>query len=236
MTLTIVHLYPDLLRTYGDRGNVMALTRRARWRDIDVDLVEVTRGESLPGAAGIVFMGGGSDRVQRIIGSDLSARCAQLGDLAAAGTVVVGVCGGYQMLGTGYRLPDGEILEGLGLLDVFTEAGPTRIIGRLAATVDRPGLRTELIGFENHGGRTTLGPAATALARTARGRGNNGEDGTEGAVQGTILGTYLHGPVLPLNPALTDWIIATALGRDALTPIDDTAEERARARWPRSRG
>jgi CobQ-like glutamine amidotransferase family enzyme len=231
--LTIVHLYPDLLRTYGDRGNILALARRAQARGIDARVAHVSRGEALPADARIVLLGGGSDRIQEIVGPDLHARRSQLADLAAAGTIVLGVCGGYQFLGHSYTAVDGTTIDGLGLLDVTTVAAPSRIIGRTwaDATPDdaTDGRAMKLYGFENHAGRTHLGPGARALARTPRGHGNNGEDGTEGAIAGSILGTYLHGPLLPLNPELADWIVSRALGGIELTPIDDAEESAARA-------
>jgi lipid II isoglutaminyl synthase (glutamine-hydrolysing) len=230
--LRIVHLYPDLLRTYGDRGNVMVLAQRARWRDIGAEVIPVSRGEVIPPCE-IVFIGGGSDRIQRAIGTDLLARTTELRDLSVSGTVVFTVCGGYQLLGHEYRLPDGTSLAGMGLLDVTTVAGKTRLIGKVLARQLPDG--DDLMGFENHGGRTYLGSSAQPLARVVRGGGNNGSDGTEGAVQGTLIGTYLHGPVLPLNPGLADRLIATALGREELVALPNKAEETARAAWRANR-
>lgn len=227
--LVIVHLYPDLLRTYGDRGNILSLAQRAGARGIDARVVHVTRGEQLPGDARIVLLGGGSDRIQEIVGPDLHARRSQLEELARDGRVIVGVCGGYQFLGHSYRAVDGTMIDGLGLLDITTVAAGTRLIGRTWATATLGGITTTLYGFENHAGRTTLGAGAQPLARTPKGHGNNGRDGTEGAIAGTIVGTYLHGPVLPLNPALSDWLISTALGGIELMPLPDREENAARA-------
>jgi CobQ-like glutamine amidotransferase family enzyme len=193
--LTISHLYPDLLRTYGDRGNVLALRRRAEWRGFSVDVVSVSRGEAIPGWTNIVLIGGGTDRIQELIGGDLIAHRHELEKLIARGATVVGICGGYQLLGIQYTAADGTAIEGLGFLDVTTEAGAARIIGRVKGVAALGGRRFDLYGFENHGGRTTLGPRARPLASVGRGRGNNGRDRTEGAVQGTVIGTYLHGPV-----------------------------------------
>jgi CobQ-like glutamine amidotransferase family enzyme len=229
----LAHLYPDLLRTYGDRGNVLALARRAEWRGFAVRVDAVTRGDRVPSEADVVFMGGGTDRVQEIIGADLRSRGSELGDAAARGAVVVGVCGGYQFLGRRYVDANGVPIEGLGLLDAETVAGPDRIIGNVRAHGSLGGAAFELIGFENHGGRTTLGPKATPLATVPRGQGNNGTDGTEGAVQGRVIGSYLHGPVLPVNPGLADAILMMALaGRLAdggLEPLDDRLEAHAAA-------
>ncbi len=232
--LVIVHLYPDLLRTYGDRGNVVALKCRAEWRGFSVEVVPVSRGERIPAGAGLILIGGGSDRVQEIIGGDILARREEVSSAAAEGTVVVGICGGYQLLGHSYVAADGIEIEGLGLLDVTTGTGQDRIIGRVHARAAIGGRSFELFGFENHGGRTRLGPKATALAAVPKGQGNNGIDRTEGAVQGSFVGTYLHGPVLPVNPDLADALLERALARrlngDRLTPLDDSLEREAHRR------
>lgn len=227
--LLLVHLYPDLLRTYGDRGNVMALTRRASWRGFSVDVTGITRGERIPAGANLVLIGGGTDRSQEVIGDDLRGRTAELGDVAARGGVVIGICGGYQFLGHRYVAADGVPIEGLGLLDVTTVAGADRIIGNVRAEASVNGRTFELFGFENHGGRTTLGRGAAPLASVPKGQGNNGIDRTEGAVQGSVVGTYLHGPVLPVNPAFADALLAGALGSrtggEPLADLDDNLED-----------
>jgi lipid II isoglutaminyl synthase (glutamine-hydrolysing) len=233
--LRIVHLYPELLHTYGDRGNVLALARRAEARRIAVEIVPVSRDDPMPETCSLVFIGGGSDRIQKAIGNDLMAKRDRLHELAARGTVFFGVCGGYQLLGHRYVALDGSEIEGLHLLDIETLAGTGRIIGRVAATPADPRLGERMIGFENHGGRTYLGPRAQPLAHVRRKRGNNGKDRSEGAIQNGVAGTYLHGPVLPLNPALADHLIARALGVDALEPADDPEAARARAAWGRER-
>jgi hypothetical protein len=229
--LVLVHLYPDLLRTYGDRGNVVALQRRAEWRGLTVDVVPVSRGEPIPSSANLILIGGGSDRIQEIIGPDMLARRSELADAGARGAVVVGICGGYQLLGHSYTAADGTAIDGLGLLDVTTGTGRGRIIGRVHARAQINGDAFDLFGFENHGGRTRLGPAARSLAVVPRGQGNNGEDRTEGAVQWPFIGTYLHGPVLPVNPALADALLAGALAPRLkgapLEPLDDALEEAA---------
>jgi CobQ-like glutamine amidotransferase family enzyme len=229
--LRIVHLYPDLLRTYGDRGNVLALRRRAEWRGFRIEVAAVSRGERIPADAGLILLGGGTDRVQEAIGEDLIGRRPELEDAVARGAVVLGVCGGYQFLGAAYVAADGTVIEGIGLLDVETRAGEDRLIGRVRATARLWEEDFELVGFENHGGRTTLGPAATALAAVEMGGGNDGRDSTEGAVQGTVVGTYLHGPVLPLNPAFADALLRRALaprtGGVPLARLDDELETAA---------
>jgi lipid II isoglutaminyl synthase (glutamine-hydrolysing) len=231
--VVVAHLYPDLLRTYGDRGNVLALARRAEWRGFSVRIDAVTRGDRVPSDVDVVFMGGGTDRVQEIIGADLLSRASELADAAARGAVVVGVCGGYQFLGRRYVDAAGVPIEGLGLLDVETVAGPERIIGNVRARGSLGDSAFDLIGFENHAGRTTLGPSATPLATVPRGQGNNGVDGTEGAVQDRVIGSYLHGPVLPVNPGLADAILVLALrerlAEDRLESLDDRLEAAAHA-------
>ncbi len=229
--LRITHLYPDLLRTYGDRGNLLALARRSEWRGFSVQIEPVGRGDRMASRPDIVLIGGGTDRVQEAIGEDLLARRDALADAVADGTVILGICGGYQLLGHRYVDAEGREIPGLGLLDAETRAGSPRIIGRVRAEGALWGRSFELFGFENHGGRTVLGQAATALAVVPKKQGNNGEDGTEGAVQGLIVGTYLHGPVLPANPELADAILERALagvtGGGALAPLDDSAEREA---------
>jgi len=231
--LVIAHLYPDLLRTYGDRGNVLALARRAQWRGLQVAVEGVERGERVPMDAHIVLIGGGTDRVQEVIGEDVRARTQELRDAAGRGAVVVGICGGYQLLGHRYVDARGESIDGIGLLDVETAAGEGRIIGNVRAQARLDGTTFELFGFENHGGRTELGPLATALASVPAGQGNNGRDRTEGAVQGTVVGTYLHGPVLPTNPEFADELLRMALADRlqgaSLDPLDDSLEEAAHA-------
>jgi hypothetical protein len=231
--LVIVHLYPDLLRTYGDRGNVVALQMRAEWRGFTVRIDDVSIGTRIPADADLVLIGGGSDRIQEIVGPDMAGRVGELADASASGAVVAGICGGYQLLGKQYVAADGTAIEGLGLLDVTTEGerGRGRIIGRVHARATMDGRSFDLFGFENHGGRTNLGPNAKPLAIVPRGQGNNGVDRTEGAVQGNFVGTYLHGPVLPVNPDLADALLERALARKLegarLPPLDNSLEEAA---------
>jgi CobQ-like glutamine amidotransferase family enzyme len=223
-TLRICHLYPDLLNLYGDRGNIMVLVQRARWRGLSVSVREAGLGDAVEaGEADLFFLGGGEDRQQRI------AEAA-----AAAGAVILAVCGGYQLLGRYYRTAGGEELPGLGLLDLWTEhpgPGVKRLIGNLAIEVE--GMDAPLVGFENHGGRTHLGTQVRPLGRVLSGFGNNGEDGQEGAVSGRVYGTYLHGPLLPKNPHFADRLIREALQvrhpGAALPPLVDEDAARARA-------
>jgi CobQ-like glutamine amidotransferase family enzyme len=229
--LVLVHLYPDLLRTYGDRGNVLTLQRRAEWRGFTVDVVGVTRGERLPPSPSLVLIGGGTDRVQEVLAPDLKERRGELEEAVADGTVLLGVCGGYQFMGRTYIAADGTEIDGLGFLDIATRAGKDRIIGRVRARARLWEQDFDLVGFENHGGRTELGPRCVPLAKVTMGGGNNGRDGTEGAVQGTMLGTYIHGPLLPPNPRLADVLLQRALspvtGGEPLAPLHDDLEEAA---------
>ena len=234
--LRICHLYPDLLNLYGDRGNIMVLVSRARRRGIEVTVRDAGLDDDIgPDDADLFFIGGGEDRQQRIAVGDLVGRKrAPIAEAVADGAVMLAVCGGYQLLGKFYRPAEGDDLPGLGLLDLWTEhAGPSapRLIGNLV--VDPDGGGPPLIGFENHGGRTHLGPGARPLGRVVTGWGNNGKDRTEGAVAGCVYGTYMHGPLLPKNPAFADRLIREALSRrfpgSPLVPLPDIFEDQARA-------
>ena len=227
MDLRIGHLYPDLMSIYGDRGNVLALTQRAKWRGIDVETRALTVGDTFdPDWADVYFFGGGQDQGQDIVGADLAGPNGEaLRKAIAGGAAVFSVCGGYQLLGREYVPETGPAIPGLGVMDVTTRAGKVRFVGNLLAETDDG--RT-LIGFENHSGYTTLGPAAKPLGRVVVGHGNNGTDKTEGAVQGKLIGCYLHGSALPKNPWLADRLIAWGLERRhgpvELAPLDDAEE------------
>jgi hypothetical protein len=228
--LTIVHLYPDLLRTYGDYGNVLALRRRLEWRGLDVHVVPVGRGDDFPQDSDLVFIGGGSDRVQRALSGEIDKRKDEIRAAIESGAVVLGVCGGFQLLGHSYTDATGTSVPGMGLLDITTVVEAPRLVGRVLIDAHFAGQDMRVAGFENHGGRTALGPDAAPLGRVVRGLGNNGADKTEGAVQGNVLGTYLHGPLLPSNPALCDALLRVALHRSGareLTPLDDRLEQAA---------
>jgi hypothetical protein len=232
-TLRVCALYPDLMNIYADRGNLFVLQRRCAWRGIDFQLSGRGLGESLDGGAhDIYYLGGGQDRDQQLCAQDLVATKREaLHEAASRGAVVLGVCGGYQLLGESYTLGD-DRLQGVGLLDVRTvrEQGQ-RLIGNVAIEVDLDGGTHVLAGFENHGGRTYLGTDATPLGRVLKGHGNDGRSGFEGARAGNTIGTYLHGPLLPKNSWFADWLIATALNLDcrSLTPLDDSLEREAHA-------
>ncbi len=234
MELRIAHLYPDLLNLYGDRGNVLCLRWRAERRGIAVPVTPVRMGDPLdPEAHDLIFLGGGEDRQQALVAQDLQQKADALRAAAASGVVILGVCGGYQLLGHAYRPAEGPALMGVGLLDVVTEhPGPRapRLVGDVVVACTLPGIGT-LVGYENHGGRTRLGPTASPLGRVVVGFGNNGQDRTEGAVCGTVFGTYLHGPVLPKNPRFADYLIRLSLrrryGEVTLAPLEDRFEEAA---------
>ncbi len=235
MRLTVCHLYPDLMNLYGDRGNVIALAKRCRWRGIEVAVETVGLGEKVDFTAyDILFMGGGQDKEQKLISDDFQAvKGTALAEAVEDGVPVLAVCGGYQLLGRFYETGSGDRLPGVGLLDVETRAGRKRMIGNVVVTSTVDGGRTKtLVGFENHSGRTYLGAGMRPLARVCLGYGNNGEDGTEGAVYRHVIGTYLHGSLLPKNPWLADWLIARALARrygagTELPPLDDRLERAA---------
>jgi CobQ-like glutamine amidotransferase family enzyme len=227
------------MNIYADRGNLLMLERRCEWRGIGFRLDASGLGEALDGDAhDLFYLGGGQDRDQRLCAEDLlHTKRDALARAAARDALVLGICGGYQLLGHSYVLGSEEI-EGVGLLDVRTvrQQGP-RLIGNVAIEVELNGARV-LAGFENHGGRTTLGAGAVPLGRVLRGHGNDGRSGFEGACNGNTLGTYLHGPLLPKNAWFADWLIATALGIEeaALEPLDDALEQRAHAGACRAAG
>jgi CobQ-like glutamine amidotransferase family enzyme len=230
-TLRVCALYPDLMNIYADRGNLFMLQRRCEWRGIGFQLSASGLGEPLDAEAhDIYYIGGGQDRDQRLCAEDLLVgKRDGLHRAAGRGAVVLGVCGGYQLLGESYTLED-EQLQGVGLLDVRTVREPgQRLIGNVAIEVDLDGERRVLAGFENHGGRTYLGAGAIPLGRVLKGHGNDGRSGFEGARLDSVIGTYLHGPLLPKNAWLADWLIATALSIDvnALGRLDDELENEA---------
>ncbi len=233
MRLVIAHLYPEWMNLYGDHGNVIALAQRARWHGLEVEVRQLRLGDRLDDEWDLMFVGGGQDREQLAICQDLEKEKGPvLKELVQEGRVILSVCGGYQLLGRYYRTGTGQVLPGVGLLDAWTVAGNRRCIGDTIVECSLTGEKRTLVGFENHSGKTYLGPEARPLGRVVFGNGNNAEDGTEGAVQGTAYGTYLHGSILPKNPWLTDHLIRQALHRRygpevELQPLDDRVEERA---------
>jgi lipid II isoglutaminyl synthase (glutamine-hydrolysing) len=228
--LRVCALYPDLMNIYADRGNLIMLERRCAWRGIGFELSASGLEERLdPEGADLYYIGGGQDRDQKLCAHDLAERKRDDVHAAAArGAVILAVCGGYQLLGRSYQLGD-ETLPGVGLVDLHTirSEGP-RLIGNVAIEVElETDHRRVLAGFENHGGRTFL-DGARPLGRVLKGHGNNGGDGREGVRDGNVIGTYLHGPLLPKNAWFADWLIQTALGLPApLAPLDDRLEDAA---------
>ena len=233
MELRIAYLYPDHLNIYGDRGNILTLFQRCRWRGIDAVILPSGLEETIdPDIADLYFMGGGQDTQQGQVCADLHRWKADSLRIAATnGAVFLTICGGYQLLGHYYKPHTGEELRGLSLLDAYTIAGNTRYIGNVV--IKRPDGST-VVGFENHSGRTYLGDAGSALGHVIQGHGNNGEDGQEGAMAGNLYGTYLHGSLLPKNPALADELILKALQRRygtlTLDALPDSLEQAAHER------
>jgi CobQ-like glutamine amidotransferase family enzyme len=235
MELRVLALYPEQMNIYADRGNILFLRRRCEWRGIDFSYAAAGTGEEIdPGAHDLFYIGGGQDRDQRMVAADMVATKRDALAAAVEGdAVLLAVCGGYQLLGESYELAEGETLPGLGLADLRTvrEPGP-RLIGNVAIESDLGDGPRLLAGFENHGGRTYLGPGERPLGRVVRGFGNNGADGLEGVRRRNLIGTYLHGPLLPKNAWLADRLIALALGRrygspPELEPLDDAMERAA---------
>ena len=225
--LRIAHMYPELLNLYGDGGNVITLVKRCLWRGIEVEVVPVRYGERPSFSdVDIAFIGGGTDREQRIVCDELLSVGAELGSYVDDGGVLLAVCGGYQLLGHSYLMGD-EAVEGLGLVDFHTDRGTPRLIGDIV--VDTVLTPTPVVGYENHGGRTHLAPGVAPLGRVRVGFGNDGESGEEGCLFKNVVGTYVHGPLLPKNPGVADWLISRALERKtgegvSLAALDDSAE------------
>ena len=246
MRLVVGHLYPGYLNIYADRGNIAVLARRSAWRGIELDYRTIGIGDPVdPGAYDLLYIGGGQDREQALIAPDLTAKGAALREALDGGAAFLAVCGGYQLLGHYYRDRSGAELPGISLLPQRTVAGERRMIGDVLLECELDaGSPRPLAGFENHAGRTYLDEGAEPLGRVVSGFGNNGEDGLEGCRVGSALGTYLHGPLLPRNPWLADWLIGRALARGTgeppeLEPLPDDLERSAQevsAERARSRG
>jgi len=235
-TIRVAHLYPDYLNIYADRGNIAVLAQRARWRGLELEVAAIGTGEPTPAGADLFYVGGGQDREQALIAADLAARGPALQAAVEGGAAVLAVCGGYQLLGRFYRDRQGAELPGAGVFPLHTVAGERRMIGDVLLECElEPGERRTLAGFENHAGRTHLDPGARPLGRVVAGFGNDGASGCEGCRVGRALGTYLHGPLLPRNPWLADWLLAQALAHRSgepprpLDPLPDELEQVAHA-------
>ena len=231
-------LYPEHMNIYADRGNIAVLERRCSWRGIGFELASAGPGDAVdPDAHDLFYMGGGQDRDQALVARDMvETKRAALHAAAGRGAVVLAVCGGYQLLGSEYQMGD-EKLPGVGLVDLRTvrEPGP-RLIGNCAIEADLGGGPRVIAGFENHGGRTYLGSNERPLGKVLRGHGNNGNDGYEGVHRGNVIGTYLHGPLLPKNVWLADRLIELALGVELSPLADDSMEDAAHASARRAAG
>lgn len=234
--LRLCHLYPGEMNIYADRGNIAVISRRLAWRGLGLEITEAGIGDPVePGAHDLYYLGGGQDRDQAVVAEDMARTKGEA--LRAAvedGAAALCVCGGFQLAGHGYTGTDGSRMPGVGILDLDTVAGPTRLIGDLVIEAELDGVRRRVVGFENHAGRTRLGPESRPLGRVVHGHGNNDEDGVEGAVGRRVVGTYLHGPLLPKNPWVADrliaWGLAHRLGEEPdLAPLDDSLEEAAHA-------
>lgn len=226
--LRICHLYPELLNLYGDSGNILCLKKRLEWRGIPVAVDEVHVGDTpnYP-KADLVFIGGGSDREQKIVCDFLLASQKELKAYVEDEGVLLAVCGGYQLLGHSYLMGE-ETVQGLSLVDLYTDRGEPRLIGNIAI---RSKISEEaIIGYENHGGRTHLGSQVEPLGELIFGFGNDGTSGVEGCLYKNLVGTYIHGPLLPKNPGVADWLLARALERSGQglclddLPLDDNVE------------
>lgn len=226
----IAWLYGSRMNIYGDRGNVIALAQRARWRGIEPEVIDIGLGEPIPDDVDIFFFGGGQDQEQISVSQDLAgAKGEALRAAIDNGAAMLAICGGYQLLGHEYRPFDADPLPGIGLFDVVSEAGPERFIGNVVIDTDEWGT---LVGFENHSGLTWLGASAAPMGQVRVGRGNNGKDRTEGARYRNAIGCYLHGALLPKNPNLADWLLEAGLQRRhesgvALRSLGDVVERQA---------
>lgn len=229
-TLRILQLYPRDMNIYGDWGNVLTLMRRAEWHGLKPEIINYNIGDTFPDGVDVIIGGGGQDSGQSKIHENLLAIAPKLKFLADNDTPMLMICGLYQLFGHDFLMNNGQTLTGIGILDVHTVAGDSRMIGNIVTKSDEFG---EIVGYENHSGSTSLGPNALPLGTVIKGDGNNGDDGTEGARYHNIIGTYLHGSLLPKNPAIADWLITQAATRKfgTFTPrkIDDQLAEKARA-------
>ena len=230
-TIRVGHLYPDYLNIYADRGNIAVFARRASWRGHELEVDAIGMDDAIvPGSHDLYYVGGGQDREQFLVAENLAAKAAPLLEAVDGGAALLAVCGGYQLLGRGYRGFHGEDMPGVGLFPLETVAGDTRMIGDVLLETDLG----PIAGFENHAGRTRLDPDAQPLGRVVAGFGNDGESGFEGCRVRRAIGTYLHGPLLPRNPHLADWLLAEALAHRSggeppeLAPLRDELESQAR--------
>ena len=228
MKLKILHLYPKEMNLYGDHGNVLALVKRCEWRGIKTEVIEHEPGEPIPDDIDIIFGGGGQDFEQNKIEKDLHDIAPKLKQYVEAGTPTLLICGLYQLFGNYFETAEGQKIQGIGVLDFSTKAGPERLIGNIVINTPDFG---EVVGYENHSGLTTLGKDLSAFGTVIKGYGNNGKDEIEGVHYKNCIGTYLHGPVLPKNPRVADYLILKAIQRHEpkakLERLNDSIENRA---------
>jgi CobQ-like glutamine amidotransferase family enzyme len=228
-SITLLQLYPRDMNIYGDWGNTLVLKRRLEWHGYMVNLIEYNPGDTFPSSVDLIVGGGGQDSGQTKIGDDLLAISSKLVDLAEDGVPMLMICGLYQQFGHFFKTKDGDIIKGIGLLDIETYGGDERLIGNIITESEEFGT---IIGYENHSGQTMLGPKASPLGRIVRGAGNNGKDETEGARYRNVIGTYMHGSLLPKNPAIADYLIECAVlrkyGEFHSTVVDDRFATAAR--------
>ncbi len=210
MKLKLIYLYPQVMNIYGDRGNVVCLVKRAAWRGVDLEVVEVNEGDRLPAKFDLLFMGGGQDSGQSIVAADLRSKASQIHEQIGLGLSALVVCGGYQLFGHYFKRADGDKLEGIGVFDAITKASDTRMIGNIIVESEKFG---RLIGFENHSGQTVLGKNAQSLGDVVKGYGNNDSGKQEGVIYNNAIGTYLHGSFLPKNPIVADFLLKSAIFR-----------------------
>lgn len=246
--LKIGWLYPELMSTYGDRGNITVLQKRCKWRGINVEILQIDEhtSDNQITSIDLLFGGGAQDREQEIVIENLKKKQKIIKALIEHDIPALFVCGAPQLMGNYYEPAEGKRIEGLGIFDMYTKHPHThqeRLIGNLVAEIILENIKTKpytpdpnplLVGFENHGGRTYLGALAKPLAKVLKGHGNNGEDGTEGVVYRNAIGCYLHGPLLPKNPGIADWLITKALEvkykkEITLELLDDTIEDKAKS-------
>ena len=248
MKLNICYLYPDLMDTYGDKGNIITIIKRCQWRGINTRLINMTINDKLStiNDMDIFFFGGGQDKAQIIVGKDLKSKKSTLIESIENGAVLLSICGGYQLMQKYFKTSDGKVIDGIGLFDAYTVGSNTRMIKNLLIEINLDLQKeidkayqntkykiqnTNLVGFENHSGKTYLGENLKPLGKVIKGSGNNGEDKTEGAIFKNAFGCYLHGSLLPKNPHFADYLITKALERRygivKLKPLDDSIEWQA---------
>ncbi len=228
MTINILHLYPKEMNLYGDHGNILALTRRLEWRGYKTNVIHYEPGMEIPKDVDIIFGGGGQDSGQGKIEKDLKKIAKVLKEKIEAGVPTLLICGLYQLMGKYFETAEGQRIEGTGVLNLYTKAGPTRLIGNIVIDSEEFG---EVVGYENHSGLTYLGEGLKPFGEVKIGDGNNDKDSGEGVRYKNCIGTYLHGPILPKNPKVTDFLIKTALKNKGesidLKPLDDMIENKA---------